>query len=291
MRLDRTDVANLRAAGLTVVELDGWLTSGRPGTHDPMGILCHHTAATQDGIGYAKWMADVGRADLPAPLAQIGLDREGVVYMQAAGRANHAGRCKIIRPWLTPYPGYTYGDGNAQMVGVEAMNTGTEGWSATQKHAYVTVCAVLCRRRGWDAQHVLGHKETSLEGKPDPSFDMNTHRAQVAAALDQEDDMLPADLLNAPAGVNPADQKSPVDVGDRIAIASNYAYYTWVIVRQLAAKSGVDVDEQALAAEILASLTPVLREAVATAVSAGGSPDQIADAVVAKFGATLTAKE
>lgn len=195
MRLDRVDVANLRAAGLTVVELPGWLTNGRPGSHDPKGILCHHTAASQDGRTYAEWMADKGRDDLPAPLAQIGLARTGVVYMQAAGRANHAGRCKRARPWLSVFPGRNYGDGNTQMIGIEAMNTGgAEGWSKLQKAAYVTVCAVLARRRGWDEEHVLGHKETSLEGKPDPSFDMNAHRRAIAAQLSQEDEVTPAQM-------------------------------------------------------------------------------------------------
>lgn len=117
----------------------------------------------------------------------------------------------------------------------------------------------------------------------------NTNPWRISAAPTQEDDMPTAqDLLNAPAGVNPADKKTPVDVGDRLAIASNYSFYSWQILRAIAPKIGVDVDEQALAAEILATLAPTVREAVTAAASAGGSPDQIADLVVSKIGEILT---
>jgi hypothetical protein len=187
MRLDLKDVARLRAAGLAVVEIPGWETRGRPGPHDPHGILCHHTGGTPDSRSYAEWMALVGRKDedppLNPPLAQLGLSRRGIVYVLAGGRANHAGRARLIRPWQTTT------DGNADMIGIEAMNTGSEGWGDVQRRAYVTVCAVLCRRRGWDEQHVLGHKETSTTGKPDPGLlDMDDHRTEIRQAL-QEDDM------------------------------------------------------------------------------------------------------
>lgn len=59
------------------------------------------------------------------------------------------------------------------------------------------------------------------------------------------------------------------------------------IVQGLAAKAGVDVDEAAIAREVAASIAPVLRAALVEAVRAGGTPDAIADAVVAKLGAAL----
>src|SRR5512139_3742239 len=132
-----TDLADvLRGAGLTVVEIPGWKTRGRPGTFAPTRVLCHHTGGPGDGLAYATWMAVDGRSDLNPPLAQLGLDRKGVWYVQAAVRANHAGQCKPI-DGLKAYAGRSYGDGNAQMIGVEAMNTGSEGWTSTQYDSYV----------------------------------------------------------------------------------------------------------------------------------------------------------
>ena len=59
------------------------------------------------------------------------------------------------------------------------------------------------------------------------------------------------------------------------------------IVRELAAKAGVDVDESAIASQVAASIAPALREALVEAVQTGGTPEAIADAVVAKLGAAL----
>ena len=68
---------------------------------------------------------------------------------------------------------------------------------------------------------------------------------------------------------------------------SNAATQTVALVQQLAAKSGVDVDEAAIAREVAASVAPVLRSALVDAVKTGGTPEAIADAVVAKLGAAL----
>lgn len=199
-----TDLAEvLRAAGLKVVEIPGWKTRGRPGSFAPRGVLCHHTGGAGDGLAYARWMALEGRSDLSAPLAQLGLDRKGTFYVLAAGRANHAGRCKPIAG-LSAYPGRSYGDGNAQLLGIEAMNTGSEGWTPAQYSAYVRGCAALNARYGWPVSRTLGHKETSLSGKPDPGgIEMNRMRRDVAASSPSpttslEDDMpTPADLWRA----------------------------------------------------------------------------------------------
>lgn len=205
-----TDLAQVcRTSGLTVVELPGWKSRGRPastGGFDPIGVLCHHTAGASNDRGYVEWMAYTGReADgLPAPLVQLALDRQGTVYVLAAGRANHAGESGGSGP-------IPKGDGNALLVGIEAMNTGTEGWTPTQYDAYARLCAALCAHYGWDASHVRAHRETSVTGKVDPSgatpggptFDMDRFRADVAHAMrddnpNTEDDMpTPDDLWNA----------------------------------------------------------------------------------------------
>ena len=69
----------LRKAGLRVVVVPGWETRSRPestGGFAPVGNLWHHTGSKDvnplsidDDYAYARWLAEVGRSDLPAPLA------------------------------------------------------------------------------------------------------------------------------------------------------------------------------------------------------------------------------
>src|SRR5690349_17149722 len=91
----------LRAAGLTVVEFDGWESRGRPastGGFEPDGNLHHHTGSTGNGRESARWMFMDGRPDLPPPLCHMSTDRQGVIYVGAAGRANHAGKARASGP-------------------------------------------------------------------------------------------------------------------------------------------------------------------------------------------------
>lgn len=169
----------LRAAGLTVRTSPGWEKRGRPGAFNPVGVLCHHTATHKTSSDQAVINLLVeGRSDLPGPLCQIGLARDGTVWLIAAGRANHAGRAKASGT-------VAGGDGNALYIGIEAFNDGRgEPWPKAQYDAYVTLCAVLCREiTGNSAQTVRGHKETSVTGKVDPTFDMDAFRDRVAAEL------------------------------------------------------------------------------------------------------------
>ncbi|WP_166139612.1 N-acetylmuramoyl-L-alanine amidase [Nocardioides ochotonae] len=184
----------LRAAGLTVVEVDGWRTRGRPastGAHAPVGVLCHHTATGRSVSDTAVVaLLKNGRSDLAGPLAHFGLSRNGTVYMIAAGRANHAGKAKASGS-------VSGGDGNALYVGIEAFNDGVgEPWPSAQYEAYVTLCAVLCLHvTGNSAKTVRGHRETSVTGKIDPTFDMAKFRDRVAARMGE---------LRAPADTRPA---------------------------------------------------------------------------------------
>ena len=165
-----------RKAGLNVVELPGWRGRGRPsstGNHDPFGVLWHHTGGSKNDRGYADWLANVGRPDLPAPLCHYSIDRQGTVYVVAAGRTNHGGKAKASGPMPA-------GDGNAMYIGVECMNTGSEGWPKAQYDAMVKLGAALAKHYGWSDDHNRAHKETSLTGKWDPGMlDMTDFREDI----------------------------------------------------------------------------------------------------------------
>lgn len=82
----------LEAAGLTVVEVDGWQSRGSA-NFDPRGSVNHHTAGPRTGVAPSLGVILNGRPDLPGPLANTyGARVERYeVYLVAAGRANHAG--------------------------------------------------------------------------------------------------------------------------------------------------------------------------------------------------------
>jgi len=183
-----TDLADvLRDAGLKVVEVPGWKTRGRPhstGSFDPVGNLWHHTGAKdvnpnsiEDDRDYAEWLAEIGRSDLPAPLCQLSVARDGTIFVCAAGRGNHAGAAKATGPVRA-------GDGNALYIGWECHNSGSEGWSKAQYDAMVRAAAATSRHYGWTAEHNRAHKETSSTGKWDPGqLDMTDFREDVRTAM------------------------------------------------------------------------------------------------------------
>ena len=166
-RLTADLIAALRAAGLEVVVVTGWMTRGRPGAFSPVGVNNHHTGASARGwtrvkeLAYAKWMFLTGRPDLPAPLCQIALGRSGVVYVGAAGRANHAGTARASGSVAA-------GDGNTLYVGVEWMLSGTENIPDEMMEAGAILNAVLTEKQtGTSVQTISCHYNTSVTGKWD----------------------------------------------------------------------------------------------------------------------------
>ncbi|GAA5143360.1 hypothetical protein GCM10023340_08640 [Nocardioides marinquilinus] len=162
-----------------VVELPGWRDRGRPastGTFRPVGGLWHHTGGSPDTPAYVDWMTLEGRPDLPAPLCQTAVGRRGVIYLCAAGRANHAGVARAAGTVAA-------GDGNSLYWGTECLNTGSEGWSPAQYGAMVVLGVVKMDVLGTSAQAQRMHRETSTTGKWDPGMlDADDFRRDLARA-------------------------------------------------------------------------------------------------------------
>lgn len=158
----------LRAEGLEVIELDGWQTRGGPLTKVE-GVVCHGTitpASTPDA-NVARLLRD-GHSTLAGPLSQIGLDRQGRVWLVAAGRCNHNG----------------FGEWGNQAVGIEAFHDGKEQWSGVQLRAWEKTCAAICRRLSLPCERVKGHKETDPKRKVDPGgLNMDHFRQNIAGLL------------------------------------------------------------------------------------------------------------
>jgi peptidoglycan hydrolase-like protein with peptidoglycan-binding domain len=170
-----TDV--LIEAGLKVAQQDGWKSRGRRDVGETKGVMCHHTAGPREGNMPSLGIVTKGRSDLPGPLAQLALGRDGTFYVVAAGLANHAG--------AGSWQGIT--TGNTSFIGIEAENTGLgdDPWPAVQIDAYQRGVAAILKKIGAPAAMCCGHKEYALPAgrKTDPSFDIEGFRKGVDAHL------------------------------------------------------------------------------------------------------------
>ncbi|QKW05057.1 N-acetylmuramoyl-L-alanine amidase [Streptomyces sp. NA04227] len=195
-------LAALRAEGVDVAEHKGWRTHNR-NEAGPWGgvngVLIHHTAGS-NSLGLV-WN---GRSDLPGPLAHTHLAKDGTATMVGNGRANHAGKVArnaydaVVNESAThPRPSSAGGtvDGNRHFYGIEIENLGNgrDPYPAVQYDQAVRWAAAICRAHGWSQHSVVGHKETSIEGKIDPSFGMTAFRAAVAERLAHPADWNPED--------------------------------------------------------------------------------------------------
>lgn len=163
----------LRAAGLTVVEVGDWKTNGytppETGVTQELaayaGNLWHHTATGRAAFDRSNAptldMCVNGRPDLPGPLCNGVLGRDGTVYLIAAGKANHAGRGSAA--------GIPTDAGNYYLVGWEMESSGVAPWDWTpeQLDAAPRIAAATERAYGFELE--LGHLEYSSEGKIDPA--------------------------------------------------------------------------------------------------------------------------
>lgn len=167
--------AVLENAGLKVATVPGWESRGRREIGEIAGIICHHTACALAGNMPSLSTLIDGRSDLPGPLSQLGLGRDGTFYVIAAGRCNHAG--------AGMWHGQT--DGNGHYIGIEAENAGTPDvpWPEVQLAAYRHGVAAILSHLNLGADCCIGHKEFAPGRKTDPSFDMGGFRLQVAAIL------------------------------------------------------------------------------------------------------------
>ncbi|PXY20319.1 peptidoglycan recognition protein family protein [Prauserella endophytica] len=126
------------------------------------GVVCHWTATpdtTRPADNYpSKSIVTFGRSGLPGPLCNLGLGRDGTVFLVAAGLAYHAGS------------GYYQGigaNGNANTIGIEAEEGGDGDWTPAMLDAYPRLCAALARFYKLPTGRVIGHNEWAPSRKID----------------------------------------------------------------------------------------------------------------------------
>lgn len=165
----------LKSVGCSIIEQPGWQTRGHGDMRDVRGVLCHHTAGSKSGNAPSLKICQDGRPDLPGPLSQLVLGRDGTYYIVAAGKSYHAGKGE----WK---PMRLLNNGNSHLIGIEAENTGLDNdqpWPEKQMVAYAKGCAAMIKHLGLPVSAVIGHKEYAPGRKSDPSFPMDKFREQV----------------------------------------------------------------------------------------------------------------
>lgn len=180
-----------RAAGLTVVEVEGWENRGRPastGHYDPNGSVTKHHTGTRSSLANPHptlRLLILGRLDLPGPLAPWTTGYDGTIYVIAAGRCNHAGR--VGKPGQ---PGLPLGaDGNALAMGDEVDTDGTQPLPDAQKQAMAIAAAVVLKHFDRLPAWVHRHADISATGKWDlGSLTTQQIRDLTTAALDTLED-------------------------------------------------------------------------------------------------------
>jgi hypothetical protein len=219
----------LKAAGLKVALVPGWESRGRGEAGPTLGVLCHHTAGPLKGNMPSLNLLINGRPDLPGPLAQVGLGRDGTFFVIAAGRCNHAGAGN--------WKGVTAG--NTNLIGIEAENTGLPNdspWPDVQMDAYHRGAAAILKHAGRSADFCAGHKEYAQPRgrKFDPNFDMDGFRVAVEAIMSGT---APDPVLIAPA-------EPPVKPGAPTGRPTLRRGAKGTLVTQVQAKVGVAPDGQ-----------------------------------------------
>ena len=124
--------------------------------------MTHHTASGPSSNGWPD-VNFIAWGSQDAPLANLYLDRAGVVFVIAAGATNTNG--KGHDSWGGGVPDDAM---NTHAIGIEAANAGTgELWPSVQQDAYVTLVRALCSAYGIANDHVRAHFEWAPARKID----------------------------------------------------------------------------------------------------------------------------
>jgi hypothetical protein len=166
-----TDLADvLRAAGIPVVEQDGWQSRARSsgGFADgrPWCVMWHHTASAP-GADPASDAHYCSYTATDKPITNILLDRTGTAWICAAGATNTNGK-----GYAHTFSKGTVPDDsmNTYAIGVEIQNSGVgEQYPQVQIDAAFTISLALADAYGLQPTDALNHALWAPDRKIDPA--------------------------------------------------------------------------------------------------------------------------
>ena len=145
----------------------GWETRARSSggfATAPLGVVWHHTASATSPFNDVSYMVH-GSDD--APIGNMLLDRDGVVWPIAAGAANTQGKGGPATFSRGTVP---VDAGNSQLWGLEVANSGIgEIWPIAQIDAYFAASNALNAMFGNQPMDVLTHHLWAPDRKIDPA--------------------------------------------------------------------------------------------------------------------------
>lgn len=162
-----TELADvIRAAGLTVIECDGWQTrarsSGGYSSGRPTHVMIHHTASGPSSDGWPDVNYMLSASNPNEPTANLYLNRSGWVWVMAAGATNTNGSGG-------PIDNVPADSMNTYAIGIEAGNDGVgEPWPLIQQECYAVLVAALQAAYGIPLGHCRSHREWTSR-KIDPA--------------------------------------------------------------------------------------------------------------------------
>lgn len=257
--------AELRAAGLVVVEHDGWRTRGAASRTYPNGgfttatpaVIWHHDAsAAGDSPGVPAYML----RNWANAAAQLWVARDGTWHVLAAGVAWQTG---AVLPGMP---------NNWHSIGIETDHTTGEAWPPALLESLRRGTAAMLRRLGHDATALHMHKTicSPVGRKTDPDgLDLTTERALMAARLTGDDTMA----------------LTPAEIA-QIAAATEYAVWTRKVTGRASAPEGTAAiqelaDAKSIAMRIETALTTLVDDITSRVVAA----------IAARYELTLTPKD
>jgi hypothetical protein len=160
--------AVLRSAGLDVVEYDGWQTRSRSsGGYDgdrPWCVMWHHTASQTTPANDASYMCHGSDA---RPIANLLIDRAGLVWVLAAGATNTNGEGDSMLFSRGVVPASQM---NTHAIGVELANAGIgELYPQVQIDAAFAASLAMCAHHGLEPDDAATHNEYAPQRKIDPA--------------------------------------------------------------------------------------------------------------------------
>ena len=160
----------LLGAGLSVIEYPGWQHRARGSggySGNPLCVMWHHTASPEswDGQKDADYIA-VGSADT-SPISNLYIQRDGTVWVIAAGATNTNGKGNAISFSRGTVPQDSM---NSYAVGVEMGNDGLgEVWPQAQIDAMFAVSNAVNQHLGNTPEDVSTHNYYAPSRKIDPA--------------------------------------------------------------------------------------------------------------------------
>lgn len=146
-------------AGISYTVEPGAYNRGHGDLNAVKFIVIHHTAGGNDA-GDIRIVRD-GRSDLPGPLSQLVLKRNGEPHLIAVGVCYHA-------PGSINFKGVAPGNGNWWSIGIEGVSNGYDDWTPAQRREYPRVVAALLKDMGLPSDAWIFHRDYQPGQKIDP---------------------------------------------------------------------------------------------------------------------------